>query len=39
MPTAMLIMRGGTGWAFPAGNKTEAEANATVMRNFLGITA
>jgi hypothetical protein len=35
----MLIMRGGTGWAFPAADKMDAEANATVMREFLGFTA
>jgi hypothetical protein len=35
----MLIMRGGTGWSFPAGDKTEAETNAAAMRNFLAITA
>jgi hypothetical protein len=34
----MLIMRGGTGWAFPAGDKTEAETNAAAMRQFLAIT-
>ena len=33
----MLIMRGGTGWAFPAGDKTEAETNAAAMRHFLAI--
>jgi hypothetical protein len=35
----MLIMRGGKGWAFPAGDKTEAETNAAAMRQFLAITA
>ena len=34
----MLIMRGGTGWAFPAADKTEAETNAAAMRHFLAIT-
>ena len=33
----MLIMRGGKGWAFPAADKTDAEANAAAMRDFLGI--
>jgi hypothetical protein len=35
----MLIMHGGMGWAFPAGDKTEAETNAAAIRHFLGITA
>jgi hypothetical protein len=35
----MLVMHGGTGWAFPANDKTEAETNAAAIRDFLAITA
>lgn len=35
----MLITRGGIGWAFPAADKKEAQANAAAMRDFLGMKA
>jgi len=35
----MVILRSGAGWAFPADNKGDAQANATVMRDFLGLRA
>jgi hypothetical protein len=35
----MLVMRGGQGWAFPAADKTDAEANAAALRDFLGLAA
>ena len=35
----MVVLRSGAGWAFPAENKAEAQANATVMRQFLGLRA
>jgi len=31
----MVVLRSGVGWAFPAENKADAQANATLMRNFL----
>ena len=34
----MLITRDGTGWALPAADKKEAQANAAAMRQFLGMT-
>jgi hypothetical protein len=35
----MVVLRSGAGWAFPADNKGDAQTNATVMRNFLGLRA
>src|SRR5262245_33172255 len=31
----MLVLRSGAAWAFPADNKADAEANATLLRDFL----
>src|SRR5262245_14483060 len=31
----MVVFQTGAGWAFPADNKADAEANARVMRDFL----
>lgn len=33
----MLVTRSGTGWALPAADKNEAQANAAAMRDFLGM--
>jgi hypothetical protein len=33
----MLLMRGGQGWAFPAADKADAQANAAALRDFLGL--
>jgi hypothetical protein len=35
----MLIMHGAEGWAFPAADKKDAEANAAAIRDFLAIAA
>ena len=35
----MLVLRNGTGWAFPAEDKRDAEANASLMRGFVGLRA
>jgi hypothetical protein len=35
----MLIMHGAEGWAFPAADKKDAEANAAAIRDFLAIKA
>lgn len=32
----MLVMQGGQGWAFPAGDKREAQENAAALRRFCG---
>src|ERR687897_3651552 len=34
-----LVLRTGAGWAFPCSKKTEAQANADVIRDFLGLAA
>jgi hypothetical protein len=34
----MVILRGGQGWALAAADKKEAQENATVIREFLGLT-
>jgi hypothetical protein len=34
----MLITRAGAGWALPAADKKEAQANVAAIRNFLGLT-
>jgi hypothetical protein len=33
----MLITRAGEGWALPAADKQDAQANAAAMRSFLGL--
>jgi len=33
----MLILHGSEGWAFPAADKKDAEANAAALRQFLGL--
>jgi hypothetical protein len=33
----MLILHGSAGWAFPAADKSDAEANAAALRQFLGL--
>ena len=33
----MLITRAGAGWALPAADKKEAQANASAIRGFLGL--
>jgi hypothetical protein len=33
----MLVFRSGEGWAFPAGNKQEAEGDVTAIREFLNL--
>jgi hypothetical protein len=35
----MLVMRGGQGWAFPAADKIDAQANADALRHFLGLAS
>ena len=35
----MLIMRDGKGWAFPAEDKKDAEANAAAIRHFLSCSS
>jgi hypothetical protein len=35
----MLINRAGAGWAFPAADKKDAQANGAAIRNFLGLAA
>ena len=35
----MVIFRGGQGWAIPAADKKEAQANAAKLREFLGLKA
>ena len=35
----MVVLRGGQGWALAAADKKEAQRNATVMREFLGLTS
>jgi hypothetical protein len=35
----MLILHGSAGWAFPAADKKDAEANAAALRQFLGLAA
>lgn len=35
----MLLTRDGIGWALPAADKKEAQANASAMRQFLGMRA
>jgi hypothetical protein len=35
----MLIMRGSTGWAFPAADKKEADTNAATIRQFISATS
>ncbi len=37
MSQTMVTFRDGQGWAFPAADKAEAQANATAMREFLGL--
>ena len=34
--STMLIMRSGTGWALPAADKKDAQANADAIRAFVG---
>jgi hypothetical protein len=34
-----LVMRTGAGWAFPCSDKKDAQANADVIREFLGLAA
>jgi hypothetical protein len=33
----MLITRAGAGWALPAADQKDAQANATAVRDFLGL--
>ena len=33
----MLILRSGTGWAFPASDKDDAQTSATAIRKFIGL--
>ena len=35
----MLVMRTGTGWAFPATDRQDAQTKATAIRAFLGLAA
>jgi hypothetical protein len=35
--STMVVFRGGQGWALPAADKKEAQANAAKMREFLGL--
>src|SRR5262245_26639109 len=35
----MLVTRAGAGWALPAKDKADAQANAAAIRGFLGLTA
>lgn len=35
----MVVFRGDQGWALPAADKKEAQANAAKMREFLGLRA
>jgi hypothetical protein len=35
----MLILGSGAGWAFPAADKKQAEANAAAIRSFVGLAA
>jgi hypothetical protein len=35
----MVVLRSGAGWAFPAADKRDAGANASLMREFLGLRA
>jgi len=35
--STMLVMRSGTGWALPASDKKDAQANADALREFLGL--
>jgi len=35
--STMVVFRDGQGWAFPAADKKEAQANAAKMREFLGL--
>jgi hypothetical protein len=34
----MMVMKGDQGWAFPARDKAEAEANSAKLRQFVGLT-
>jgi hypothetical protein len=36
---SMLITRAGAAWAFPAGDKSEAEKNNSALREFLALQA
>jgi hypothetical protein len=35
--STMLVMRSGTGWALPAADKKDAQANGDALREFLGL--
>ena len=35
--STMLVLHSGTGWAFPAADKKDAQANADALREFLGL--
>jgi hypothetical protein len=35
--STMLVLRSGTGWALPASDKKDAQANADAIREFVGV--
>lgn len=39
MCSTMLVMRAGTGWAFPCSDKKDAQAHADAVRQFIGLAA